>query len=132
MKNFTLLLLAGMLAGSSAFADATKADCKSEEHYPLIDRAQLASVVEKKEAFVIDVNSADSFKTLHVPGAIHYADHKKDFAKQLPESKDALIVAYCGGPQCTAWRQAAERACKLGYTNIKHFKGGITGWKEGT
>jgi rhodanese-related sulfurtransferase len=41
-----------------------------------------------------------------------------------------MIVAYCGGPACTAWKKAAQDACKLGYTNIKHFKEGISGWKK--
>ena len=44
--------------------------------------------------------------------------------------KDALIVAYCGGPSCGAYKKAIEAATKLGYTNIKHFSKGLSGWKE--
>ena len=28
-------------------------------------------------------------------------------------------------------REAAISACELGYTNVRHFKGGISGWKKG-
>ena len=47
----------------------------------------------------------------------------------LPADKNALIVAYCGGPKCGAWKKAAKAAAALGYTNIKHFSGGISGWQ---
>lgn len=103
-------------------------DCGNEESFPLINKAELKEVAGKPNAFIIDVNSEDSFKKNHVPGAIHFGSHKKDFAKMLPKDKNTLIVAYCGGPACTAWHKAAEIACKEGYMNVKHFKEGISGW----
>lgn len=48
----------------------------------------------------------------------------------LPKDKDALIVAYCGGPRCGAYASAAKAAEKLGYTNVKHLTAGISGWQE--
>ena len=45
-------------------------------------------------------------------------------------NKDALIVAYCGGPQCMAYKAAAKKAVALGYTNVKHLSAGISGWKD--
>jgi rhodanese-related sulfurtransferase len=48
----------------------------------------------------------------------------------LPKDKNALIVAYCGNPKCTAYQAAAKAAKKLGYKNIKHLSAGISGWKE--
>ena len=109
---------------------AAKIQCDDESSFPLITKAELKSAVDAKTAFIIDVNSADSFKEAHVPGAIHYGAHKKDFAKLLPADKNALIVAYCGGVNCVAWHMAAKVACELGYTNVKHFKEGISGWKK--
>jgi rhodanese-related sulfurtransferase len=47
----------------------------------------------------------------------------------LPADKNALVVAYCGGPACNAYKEGAKAAEELGYTNVKHFKGGISGWK---
>lgn len=108
----------------------TKSECANEEKYPLIDKKELTSVVEGKKAFVIDVNSKESFAKNHVPTAVHFGTLGKKFGQTLPKDKDALIVAYCGGPQCTAWLKAAEKACEMGYTNIRHFKGGIQEWTE--
>lgn len=112
----------------SNLSHAEETDCSDDTRYPEISKTELKSVVEEKRAFIVDVNSDKSFKKAHVPGAIHYKSHKAEFAQLLPEQKDALIVAYCGGPSCTAWKAAAENACKLGYSNIKHFKPGISGW----
>jgi rhodanese-related sulfurtransferase len=39
-------------------------------------------------------------------------------------------VAYCGNEKCGAYAAAAAKAKELGYTNVKHFSGGIAGWKK--
>jgi len=61
----------------------------------------------------------------------NYEAAKDSLAKHLPADKNALIVAYCDGPKCSAWKAAAKAAADLGYTNVKHFSGGISGWTEG-
>lgn len=110
----------------SHFAKAS--DCGDESQYHEVSKTELSQLIEKKQVFVVDVNSSSSFKEKHIPTAIHYGENKKNFAKMLPADKNALIVAYCGGVKCTAWESAAEAACKLGYKNVKHFKGGLSGW----
>lgn len=129
MKNS---IAAGLVAGilSLAPAMATETNCKDDSRYPEINKQKLTEKIEKKEVFVVDVNSADSFKKNHIPGAIHYGADEKGFTGKLPADKDALIVAYCGGVKCTAWKKAAHAACESGYTNVKHFKPGIKGWAE--
>ncbi|MGE0614379.1 MAG: rhodanese-like domain-containing protein [Bacteriovoracia bacterium] len=105
-------------------------DCSDASNFGEVTKAELTQMVEKKSAFIVDVNSADSYKKNHVPGAIHFAANEKNFSKMLPADKGTMIVAYCGGPACTAWERAATAACKEGYTNIRHFKGGISGWTK--
>jgi rhodanese-related sulfurtransferase len=75
------------------------------------------------------VNGSDSFKAGHIPGAIDFRAKKAEIAKALPSDKDALVVAYCGGPTCGAYAAAAKAAKELGYTNVKHLSAGISGWK---
>jgi rhodanese-related sulfurtransferase len=79
---------------------------------------------------VIDVNGAASYQKGHIPSAIDFTAAKADLAKALPEDKNALVVAYCGGPTCSAYQAAASAASKLGYKNVKHLSAGISGWKE--
>ncbi len=127
MKNLLILTLFFTFTHNT-FANANTA-CDQDSTYPEITLTELKTALEQKNVFPIDVNSADSYKKNHVPGALHFGATKaKQLASALPPNKNMLLVAYCGGPQCTAWKKAAKAACNLGYTNIKHFKEGIKGW----
>ncbi len=90
---------------------------------------ELKTLVKDKKATIIDANTTETFAEGHVPGAVHYSKNST-WQKHLPAAKTDLVVAYCGGPMCTAWEAPAKEAKQLGYTNIKHFKGGIKGWKD--
>jgi rhodanese-related sulfurtransferase len=97
--------------------------------FPDISISELDKAIAEKKATVIDVNGSDSWKQGRIPGAINFEADKAKLAKLLPKEKDALIVAYCGGPQCGAYKSAAKAAKDLGYTNVKHLKAGLSGWK---
>jgi rhodanese-related sulfurtransferase len=90
----------------------------------------LKKAIAEKSVTVIDVNGSDSYKTGHIPTAIDYEKDSATLAKVLPADKAALVVAYCGGPKCNAYKAAAKKAKELGYTNVKHLSAGISGWKE--
>jgi rhodanese-related sulfurtransferase len=115
-----LLTLAASLFAVTAFAG----------EFPDISIADVNKAIAEKKATIIDVNGPSSYKEGHVPTAIEFTAIKKDFAKALPADKDALIIAYCGGPACNAYQAAAKAAEELGYKNVKHMSVGISGWKE--
>ena len=118
MKKIFTLLATSLLA-VSAFAG----------EFPDISISEVKALTESKKAVIIDVNGSDSYKEGHVPGALDYDALGSKFAKALPADKNALIVAYCGGPKCKAYQAAANAAEKLGYKNVKHMSAGISGWK---
>ena len=118
MKTALLALL--LTVSSTAFA-AEFAD---------ISHKDLTGAIEAKTVVVIDVNGSDSYKAGHIPSAIDFETKEKELAKLLPADKNALVVAYCGSPQCNAWKSAAKAVAALGYTNVKHYTGGLSGWKE--
>ncbi len=124
MKSLSFLVFTLLL--TNAFAET---GCDSDANYPEVSKAELQKMIDEKKAVIFDVNSKASFDKQRIPGAVHF-DSQKNIADVLPKSKDALIVAYCGGTMCTAWKKAAMAACKLNYKNIKHFKPGITGWVQ--
>ena len=97
--------------------------------YADVSVKELKKAIESKQVTVIDVNGSESYQKGHIPGAIDFEANEEKLAKLLPEDKNALIVAYCGGPQCMAYKQAAKVAEKLGYKNVKHLSAGISGWK---
>jgi rhodanese-related sulfurtransferase len=98
--------------------------------YPDISITELKTAIADKSAVIIDANGSDSFKAGHIPGAVDFETQQAALAKILPADKNALVVAYCGGPQCNAYTAAAKAAKALGYTNVKHLSAGISGWKE--
>jgi rhodanese-related sulfurtransferase len=133
-----------VLAGLTGIAMAQGAETTSEGsvgkaatvaaetkiNVPDISLADLKRAMADKVVTLLDCNGSKSYASGHIPGAIDYEGATADLAKRLPNDKAALVVAYCGGPKCLAYKAGAEAAIKLGYTNVKHFSGGISGWKE--
>ena len=113
------------LTGAASLAEEKKAT-----GYGDINIKDLKAAIEAKNVTIIDVNGTESYKDGHIPGAVNFEEVKDSFAKALPKDKNALVVAYCGGPTCNAYAAAAKAAKELGYTNVKHLSAGISGWKD--
>src|SRR5580658_5809256 len=109
--------------GVSLFAAAARAG----EQYPEISIADLKAAIENKSVTLIDANGTESYRDGHIPGAINFETDGPNLEKILPKDKTALVVAYCGGPQCMAYTAAAAKAVAMGYTNVKHLTAGISG-----
>jgi len=120
MKKLLALALSVIAAGV-VLADSS---------YPDISLADLKKAIAQKKVALIDVNGSDSYKEGHIPGAVDYETQAGKLADVLPKDKGALVVAYCGGPACNAYKAGASKAAALGYTNVKHFTAGISGWKS--
>ena len=121
-----VLALATLAPVAQAGGGAADIDAKT----PVISVPELKKAVDQKAATVIDANGTKMYDEGHVPGAISFARNEGKLANLLPKDKSAPIVCYCGSTMCSAWEAAATEASKLGYTNIKHLKVGIKGWKE--
>ena len=113
------------IAAISVMAFAAKA-----ADFPDISVADVKTNIAAKTITLLDANGTASWKKGHIPGAIDFESSKDKLADLLPQDKGTLIVAYCGGPKCMAYKAAASAAEKLGYTNIKHLSAGISGWKD--
>ncbi len=76
---------------------------------------------------IFDVNSSQSFAKAHVPGAkrIHPAAYSEG---DLPPDKGDTLVFYCANPMCRKAPNAARRAKKLGYEDVRVMSAGISGW----
>jgi len=98
--------------------------------YPNITISDLKTAIASKQVVLLDANGSESWQSGHIPGAIDFSANKEKLADVLPKDKNALVVAYCGNPQCHAYQAAADAAKKLGYKNIKHLTAGIMGWKD--
>jgi rhodanese-related sulfurtransferase len=84
-------------------------------------------VQNSKPVSVIDVNSPQSWTKAHVPGARNL-DPTAYQDTDLPADKNAALVFYCSNPLCRKAPNAARRAKKMGYSNVKVMSAGISGW----
>ena len=116
MKKLLAVLVVALTATVAMAVDA-----------PDISIPDLQAGIAAKTVTLLDANGTDSWQAGHIPGAIDFTAQKDKLASVLPQDKGALIVAYCGGPKCGAYKAAAAAAAKLGYTNIKHLSAGIHG-----
>lgn len=126
---FCLLSIAALTPVVVA-APASASEATAAAVYPDISKAELDQAIAAKQVTLLDCNGSGSYAKGHIPGAIDFDVAEKDLAAHLPKDKGTLVVAYCGGPGCNAYRSGAKAAAALGYTNVKHFSAGITGWKS--
>jgi rhodanese-related sulfurtransferase len=87
----------------------------------------LHQMIQKRQVTVIDVNSRESWIKARVPGALNLdpADYNES---DLPPDKESGLVFYCSNPMCRKAPNAARRAKKMGYSNVKVMSAGISGW----
>ena len=100
------------------------------ETYPDISQADLQSAIAAGNVVLLDCNGTESYEKGHLPGALDYQSVSADLQGALPADKGALVVAYCGGPKCNAYKKGAGAAAALGYSNVKHYSGGLSGWSS--
>jgi rhodanese-related sulfurtransferase len=95
-----------------------------------ISIAELKQAISAKKVIIIDANGEHSFDRAHLPNALDYSKFKGELHSVLPADKDALVVAYCEGPTSVTFKPAALEAKAIGYTNIRRFSAGISGWMQ--
>lgn len=82
-------------------------------------------------AIVVDVRGEASWKTGHIPGAIHL-DFKADFNEvnlAAVIARDQPMIIYCSGPRCLLSSQACAKAVAWGFEHVYYFREGFPGWK---
>ena len=75
---------------------------------------------------VVDVNARQSWLRARVPGAVNLMPEFD--AALLPPDRMTPLVFYCSNPLCRKAPNAARRAEKLGYVDVRVMSAGITGW----
>ena len=88
---------------------------------------------EKAPLTLVDARPKDrKYDKGHIPGAISLPDSQFDklAAERLPADKAAALYFYCDGLACKLSNDSAEKAIKLGYTNVKVVPEGYPGWEK--
>ncbi len=97
-----------------------------------VSTAYVKKLMDDKEKFVlIDARPKRVFDKGYIPGAINISD--TDFEKnvdKLPADKATPLIYYCGGLECVLSDKSADKARKLGYTNVKTYPDGFPEWAK--
>ena len=115
--------------------------------YDVVTTEELKKWIDSgKDMVIVDTMPyEDSYKKIHVPGAVQFlfpipdmnqwdinekdGKSQDDFIKLLGSDKDKPIVVYCGFVKCTRSHNGAAWAVKLDYKNVYRYCGGIFAWK---
>ena len=79
----------------------------------------------------MDVNPDGSYKTAHLPCAVHYGWSMKGFTQDPGFARSCLIVTYC---DCAEEEDSGHMGLSLvrdyGYRNVMLLKGGRPAWQD--
>ncbi|MGO9603624.1 MAG: rhodanese-like domain-containing protein [Candidatus Binataceae bacterium] len=93
------------------------------------------TIVDNKSATILDARAQPFYQQGHVPGAMNLS--RDDFAADyrrlrstLEPLKDKPIIVYCSGGDCHDSRLVASALLSLGFSQVKVFTDGWTGWTQ--
>ena len=100
---------------------------KTSASYECITPDQAKHLMDTEENYIIlDVRRQDEYDLGHIPGAILIPNEViAEQAEHILTNKSQLILVYCRSGRRS--KEAAQKLCELGYTNVKEF-GGINDW----
>ena len=122
IKRFLPILLSTLVLAGCGGAQSEKTPS-----YRQITMDEAVRMMEREEGYIIlDVRRPDEFAAGHIPRAINVPNESIG-TKEIPElpKKEQLILVYCRSGRRS--KEAAQKLCALGYTNIVEF-GGILDW----
>ncbi len=119
------------LIGDSAVCWLNQGGCTNQAQrnssVPSITSQELASMLEKKDFFFVNVHIPYEGEIQDTDAFIPYNEIAGNLGK-LPKDKNAKIVLYCRSGRMS--ERAAQELMDLGYTQVSHLAGGMIDWEK--
>ena len=97
-----------------------------------VSAAHIKKLIDEKATYaLIDARPKRVSDKGMIPTSLNISD--TDFDKQvdkLPADKATPLIYYCGGLECVLSDNSAEKAKKLGYTNVLTYPEGYPEWEK--
>jgi len=107
-------------------------DWKAKGGLVSVSAAYIKKLMDDKSAYtLVDARPKRVADKGMIPTAINISD--TEFDKQidkLPADKSSLLIYYCGGLECVLSDKSAEKARKIGYTNVVTYPPGYPEWEK--
>ncbi len=96
---------------------------------PYITTAELKAKMDAGEPLVLaNALSSIEFNAQTIDGSVNIPAGKVKGNSNLPDDLGRLLIFYCLGPKCGKSRIAAQKAIKMGYTNVMVYNEGLPAW----
>jgi len=107
-------------------------DWKAKGAQVSVSAAYIKKLIDEKAPYVlIDARPRRVADKGMIPTAINISDTEFDKnADKLPADKATTLIYYCGGLECVLSDNSAEKARKLGYTNVLTYPPGYPEWEK--
>jgi len=101
------------------------------EHVRAIGVAHLKRMMESGEPFtLLDVRPRSDFDREHIKGARSLPLDEIENKAAAMLKPDENIIVYCDSFVCSASISASKILGRMGYKNVRDYKGGIREWKQ--
>ncbi|MDP2822705.1 MAG: rhodanese-like domain-containing protein, partial [Sulfuritalea sp.] len=106
-------------------------DWKAKGAQVSVSAAHIKKLIEDKAAYMlVDARPKRVADKGMIPTAINISDTEFDKnIDKLPADKAMPLIYYCGGMECVLSDKSAEKARKLGYTNVLTYPPGHPEWE---
>lgn len=96
-----------------------------------ISTKEIKRAMDKDERFIL-VNVLDNavYEEEHICGSINIPVAAIEIDAPELLGKDERVIVYCGGPQCLASQDAADKLVSLGYRDVTRYRGGMEEWTK--
>ena len=91
----------------------------------VVDFGDLEEAVGANSWTVVDVREPHEFAVGHIPNALNMPMSSFD-PNDLPRGKPVVLICQAGGRS----RNALNQARALGREDVRHFAGGMNGWRS--
>lgn len=97
-----------------------------------VSAAHIKKLIDEKAAYVlVDARPKRVADKGMIPTAVNVSDTEFDKnIDKLPADKATPLIYYCGGMECVLSDKSAEKARKLGYTNVLTYPPGYPEWEK--
>jgi len=97
------------------------------------DMLTAKEIYDRGDAIFVDARAAEEFKDGHIKGAVSLPPYRLEefidkFKDEFPTYM--MIVTYCSGRECDDSHMLAQYLLREGYTDIRVFIDGYSGWKK--
>ncbi|ORT50746.1 hypothetical protein ST37_08525 [Vibrio sp. qd031] len=98
--------------------------------YKEVDTAEVTQLINREQGIVVDIRSADEFKSGHITDAVHIlpSDIKANNFGKLESQKSNPMIVVCKTGQTAV--DIANHMAGAGFENVHVLKNGIASWSE--